>query len=406
MAALIFHGRLFDVVEHGEVDRAFLLLHREPQLSLWGHEDGCNLKREAIHTKTQLSAALLAMVYATCLSAQPEDTADQTKAKCAKYLQTPLPAEASSIASPKTWPDCNSYRLYFGIGVTVDYSAARNCAWAERLAIQTGIESEYTVASVFGGSAMLSVLYANGEGVKKNLPLAIRFACEQGWAEAEFEGRIRHLESLRDKPAAPGSKFQFCDDITSGFMMGFCSAYVKELTDQKRAGDVHALSSTWPQPQQTAFTALVQTEQAYSKAHGNWEINTAGTARVAEEIGAEQKLRDEFLAALRSFEKGNLPHGSANDFAKADARLNDLYRKVLASAEAHKSDLGAVQPQGVRTAERAWLKYRDAWVVFAKLRYPSVSPGYWLTLLTTDRIAILKDTSCEITHDDPPCGDR
>jgi hypothetical protein len=131
--------------------------------------NGCNLKREAIHMKTQLFAALLAMIYATSLSAQPE--ANQTKAKCAKYLQTPLPPEASSIASPKTWPDCNSYRLYSGIGVTVDYSAARNCAWAERLAIQTGIESEYTVASVFGGSAMLSVLYANGEGVKKTCRL-------------------------------------------------------------------------------------------------------------------------------------------------------------------------------------------------------------------------------------------
>src|ERR1039458_1231526 len=48
--------------------------------------------------KTQLFAALLAMIYATSLSAQLE--ANQTKAKCAKYLQTPLPPEASSIASP------------------------------------------------------------------------------------------------------------------------------------------------------------------------------------------------------------------------------------------------------------------------------------------------------------------
>jgi len=366
--------------------------------------NGCNLKREAIHMKTQLFAALLAMIYATSLSAQPE--ANQTKAKCAKYLQTPLPPEASSIASPKTWPDCNSYRLYSGIGVTVDYSAARNCAWAERLAIQTGIESEYTVASVFGGSAMLSVLYANGEGVKKNLPLAIRFACEQGGAEAEIEDRIRHLESLRDKPAAPGSKFRSCDDMTSFIMMGYCSAYDKELTDQKRTGDLRALSSAWLQTQQTAFNALVQTEQAYSEAHGEWEIDASGLLRAANEIGAEQNLRDKFLKALRSFEKGDLPHGSADDFAKADARLNALYRKVLASAEEHKSDLGAVQPKGVRTAERAWLKYRDAWVVFAKLRYPSVSPESWLTLLTADRIAVLKDTSCEITHDPPPCGDR
>jgi uncharacterized protein YecT (DUF1311 family) len=346
---------------------------------------------------------LLSVVSAARLSGQLGDTDNQTKAKCEKYLKTPLPAEASLITAPKAWPDCDSYRLYSGIGAKVDYSAARHCAWTERLAIQAGMEPEYTVASVFGGSAMLSVLYANGEGVKRSLPLAIRFACEQGWAPAEFEGRVRHLESLQDKPAAPGNEFRFCDDMTSGAMEGFCAAYDKELTDQLRAGGLRTLSTNWPQ-QQNALNALVQAEQAYSTAHGNGEINASGTLRVAEEIGTEQKLRDEFLAALRWFEKGDLPHGSAKEFVAADARLNELYRKLLASAEAHQSEFGAVQPEGIRTAERAWLKYRDAWVAFAKLRYPSVSAESWLTLLTDNRIRILKDASCEIVPDDPSCG--
>ena len=76
---------------------------------------------------------------------------------------------------------------------------------------------------------MLTVLYANGDGVERNIPLALRFACEQGWAPAEFEGRVKHLESFNFVKPSPRGQFSFCDDITSGFMQGFCAAYDSEI---------------------------------------------------------------------------------------------------------------------------------------------------------------------------------
>jgi uncharacterized protein YecT (DUF1311 family) len=350
--------------------------------------------------------AILLAVLTAHLWGQLEDTDPQTKVKCEKYLQTSLPAEASLIAAPKAWPDCNSYKLYSGIGIKVDYAAARKCAWAERLAIQANLQPKYTVASIFGGSAMLSVLYANGEGVERNIPLAIRFSCEQGWAPAEFGGRVVHLESLRGKPAVSGSKFQFCDDITSGFMQGYCTAFDTEIQDQTRTRDIHLLSLSWPPQQQSLLNALAQAEQAYAHAHGSGEINISGTARAAEQIEEENKLRDEFQAALIFFEKGNLPKAFSDDLVKSDNELNLLYRKAVADAETRKSGYGAVQPEGIRATERAWLKYRDAWIAFTKMRYPSVSTEAWLTLLTNDRIAVLQDTLCEIGTRDEPCDDE
>ncbi len=328
--------------------------------------------------------------------AQLEDADVETQAKCKQYLQLALPAEAAHISPPKQWPDCNSYRSYSGLGTKVDFVAARRCAWSERLATQADLEPKYTVASVFGGSAMLATLYANGDGVERNIPLALRFACEEGWAPAEFEGRIKHLESLQDQPADPAKEFDYCDDITSGAMEGYCAAYNREIADQGRDKTLKAIPAAFSAPQRAAFSGLLQAQDAYTQAHGKGEIYLSGSARAMFQIDAEQTLRDDFLAAMQSFEKGNYPAGSSATFSEADARLNHAYQAALADAEAHKSETGAVQPEGIREAERAWLTYRDAWVAFAAARYPAVPKEAWLTILTKDRTSILDGSFCDM----------
>lgn len=352
-----------------------------------------------------LPAALLVMC-ALPVAAQLEDADATTQSKCNEYLKTSLPPESRQVTVVTKWPDCNSYKFYSGLGTKVDFAAARKCAWAERLATQAELEPRYTVASVLGGSAMLATLYANGEGVERNIPLALRFACEEGWAPAEFSARIEHLESMQ-KSAGADAKFSYCDDITSGAMEGYCAAYFRELADQDRAKTLDAIPERFTPAQRDAFSELVLAQQAYALAHGNGEIGSSGTARSMYAIDAEQTLRGDFLAAVQSFEAGHYPGGSPASFAEADARLNLAYKKAVAYAEAHKADNGAVQPDGIRDAERAWLKYRDAWVAFAKLRYPAVLAEAWLTLLSKDRTSILDGSFCDmdaIANGDKRCA--
>jgi len=337
------------------------------------------------------------------LFAQLQYADAKTKAECAKYVQTPLPAEAASIAAPSQWPDCSSYKLYSGIGTKLDFEAARRCAWQERSAAQAGLAPRYTVASVLGGAAMLTQLYANGDGAERNIPLAIRFACEADGAPAEIQGRIEHLESLSSQSTSAAAKFKFCDDTTSGFMDGFCTSYEAELSDQSRTNALQDLSSKWPEPEQSAFATLEKAQEAYTEAHGKGEIDSSGTSRAAQEIAAEQSLRDSFLDALKSFEKGDLPHHSAAEAQQTDSDLNRAFREAVADSETSKSKYGAVQPEGIRTAERSWLAYRDAWIAFAKLRYPSVSDETWLTLLTKDRIVTIQGGPCASDPDNSQC---
>jgi uncharacterized protein YecT (DUF1311 family) len=359
-----------------------------------------------LHMKLGALVAFLIAISALRLAAQLELADSATQNKCKQYVATPLPPEAAQVPTPKVWPDCNSYRLYSGIGTKADYAAARRCAWSERVAQQAGLEPRHTIASVFGGSAMLTVLYTNGEGVPKDKALALRFACEADGAAAEISYRLKDIEARFAKTAATKKKFDFCDDITSGFMQGFCAAYGSEFADQQRIAAVRAFSARMSQAQREVFDQLNKLQKEYAHAHADGEVDTSGTARAMNEIDAEDSLRDDFLAALRSFESGKLPTGSAAAYKDTDAELNLTYGKEMNNAEEHKSEYGAVQPEGIRAAERTWLKYRDAWVEFAKLRYPHMAPEIWLTLLTKDRISVLNGSFCDMDAEDGPCAQK
>jgi len=352
------------------------------------------------------SVAILLLALDARLLAQGSNAENEPLPRCKEYLKTPLPDEAATIPAPKDWPECDSHKLYSGIGGPVDFAAARRCAWSERLASQAGFEPRYTVASVFGGAAMLTVLYANGEGVDRSLPLALRFACEAEGASAEISTRLDHIESLSTRIQIRDEKLNFCDDITSGFMEGFCAAHVSELADQKRLRSFDAMSAQMSPAQRQAFAQLIDKEADYSRAHGIGEIDLSGTARAMYQIDAEQTLRDDFLAALQSFELGKTPAGTPQAYKDADAKLNLAYHRAIAIAEAHKKDYGSVQPNGIRDAERAWIKYRKAWMAFAKLHYPKVPPVAWLTLLAHDRTSILDGSFCEMDAVDGPCAQK
>lgn len=163
------------------------------------------------------------------------------------------------------------------------------------------------------------------------------------------------------------------------------------------------LTSRFTSSQQAAFDVLSKSQQAYARAHAAGEIDLSGSARAMYHIDAEDTLRDDFIEALRSFEAGKFPNFAAGEYPKADTQLNAVYRQVMNNAEAHKSDYGAVQPEGIRDAKRSWLKYRDAWATFAKLRYPAVQPKVWLTLLTNDRTSVLDGSFCDMDAEEGPC---
>ena len=125
------------------------------------------------------------------------------------------------------WPACASYRSYSGIGRPVDYTQARSCAWTERLAQQASLplNSDYFIGWTVGGSLILADIYFNGTGVKRNIPLAMRFACE---SEAAMASLV--LEEMAKSTPEKGFRphVEFCDYAYSSYTKDFCTAYASE----------------------------------------------------------------------------------------------------------------------------------------------------------------------------------
>jgi uncharacterized protein YecT (DUF1311 family) len=352
-------------------------------------------KSQFVFLLALVGAALLATELPTAHTQVPADS------ECKEPLQTPLPAEALAVVPPIAWPDCDSYKSYSGIGRKADFVAARQCAWSERLAQRANLAPRYTVASLFGGSAMLTVLYANGEGVEQNKPLALRFACESELADQGIE----NILALPTEPHVTGKKFKYCDEAFTTFQMNFCAAYGDEIAAQKRQDELDRLSIRWPHTDKDAFAALERAEEAYVAAHGGGETYLGGTIRNLRVDGVEERQRDKFLAAVREFESGRLPRGTEADYRKADSDLNSTYKEALklAAKQDFAEDDGLIRPEGIQKAERAWLEYRDAWVAFAKLHYPHTDANVWLTLLTRNRYWSLRMTLCNVGWADAAC---
>jgi uncharacterized protein YecT (DUF1311 family) len=232
------------------------------------------------------------------------------------------------------------------------------------------------------------MIYANGQGVARNFDLAIKFACEVDGAPAENQGRFEHLLKLR-KENWQGSDFNLCDDATSGFMQGWCAKLNNGRVQIGQNSNLQSLTSHWSAQEKQVFAHLQQAANAYFQASSQNEVDLSGTGRAAFEIEAEGKLKKQFVTALERFEKGDLPNFTTDQFQEADAQLNAAYAKIQ-SKPAQGMAYTTVTPAGVKTAQRAWLHYRDAWVQFGAVQYPSVSAESWKTWLSEQRSKMLQ----------------
>lgn len=352
-----------------------------------------------------LPAVSILLIIPSAGQASPEHAA-QIDQKCQAYFHVPLPEEASTVRAPTSLPSCHSLWRYYGFGgEQQDTEAARKCAWKERaLFLKDG---QVQGGPGDDGLETLANIYANGVGVPRDVRLALRFACESAKLQTLTTAHIDDLEDLLAEPAPKSKKeyFNMCDGSPVTPEVAICANWQEVLNDDDRGARFAQITSKWTAPQKAAFATLLKAEGAYAAAHGRGEVNMAGTMRAVFEVDAEAAVHNDFAAALESFEAGHLPAAAEPHPEAADAALNQEYRAIMTSAQQHKDEYGAVDPDGIRNTERAWLKYRDAWIAFAALRYPQVDRSVWLDLLTRDRTLVLKATACEVDFEIPGCPD-
>lgn len=363
-----------------------------------------------------------------------------TQKICAR-LRGLRPPAADIPGSGGDTPDgrCSSSALYYAIGEKADPAKARACAFYEIGRPDLGDDP-------FAGIGMLMTIYANGRGAKRDLDLATALACRLYGAPAELDGRIRHLQMMKEAlaghpdaedadgcmrakggvvacggigadvlsgrttpkefadkaTAAPDTTpvavptFDYCDDITSGFAGAQCAARDADIADAKRDEQIDAISVDWSEAERTSFAALRQAAEAYAQVSADNEVDMSGTARGMFAIQQREAVLDAFLATLQRAEAGSLPPSDKTDAQAADAALNELYRRIMAiriapgDVEGYQSSDSlpstTVTHEGIRRTERAWISYRDAWLAFAARHLPTAQAARLAPYLTRKRI--------------------
>lgn len=314
----------------------------------------------------RLVAALLLALARTCAAAAPHDEA------CRELAQLAYPAPEQAPPA-----QCQSVRLYYGIGAPKDPAGARRCALAAGASDQPFQEHH----------GVLMMVYANGLGVPRDYQLARKAACAAEGAPAETEARLAHLQEMEEGRRGAHPAIDICDDITSGYMGGWCASLRADLDEQERGPAFARLVASWTPREKRALTRLEQQAARFFDERSGSEIDRSGTLREAFTIREQARQLAHFRAAIGAFERGALPRFTQAQFDRLDADMNAAYQALRRLPE---QQYPIIRFEGVQQTQRAWLAYRDAWVDFGRVKYPSVPASAWQAWATQQRTAMLR----------------
>lgn len=164
----------------------------------------------------------------------------------------------------------------------------------------------------------------------------------------------------------------------------------RDLAIEKKRFDSLRKSIDARSPEErVAYNALIASFTAFVDAHLATEGCKGGTYCGVINENDRAIINRNFLVMAEGFLKDGFPSFTEDDLTREDAALNAAYQEEFSSLPASCSApdpvLGCVSQADLRDTERAWIRYRDAWVVFGRLRWPQVTSSSWLTYLTVQR---------------------
>ena len=237
----------------------------------------------------------------------------------------------------------------------------------------------------FDAELVLMMLFANGEGVPRSSSLARRFVCEFHAGGFDPQAVLQVIDSKR--------KLDFCT-ASEGYGRTpdfYCTQMNQGRVDASLQEESVRAKKTLPPAVWATWNILDHARMAYFAARQ--AEHSQGTAGIALfNMDLNQAADAGWLEYLRDIAGGTPPKGvlEASDFKAADQELNSMYKHAMESAAMNCNPYTPC-PDAIRTAERAWIQYRDAWVGLAAVRWPQIAADKWLSWLTRARIEELGD---------------
>lgn len=286
--------------------------------------------------------------------------------QCEKVKNTEIPlADQINPYGTTFQKNCDAEALYYGIGQETDVNKARVCAYSQR-------KEEPNNDYIYQGSGILMMLYANGEGVKRNIPLAKRFACEIGFDSYTLDNQNE------------STKIDICDNPISTYVELICNSHESHLAEMQRQTKLQIFKKKLTAEERIAFEKLIAAAADFISDHGQYEVGYPGAADAANAAARERAVnnqRDDFMDSLKHLEEHNMPHFQLKvEDATLDTLYQNLQHKLLTEGESY-----IIDADGIKITQKAWVKYRNTWIEFAKLKYPDYSADTISALLTHKR---------------------
>ena len=160
-----------------------------------------------------------------------------------------------------------------------------------------------------------------------------------------------------------------------------------QTTDDRDLAVLTKSMESGPADQRLAFNVLLVAFSTFRDAHLRHE--TCHTAESCIERRASERTRydHDFLLMAHGFSPGPAPTFTSDDLVAADGTLNSYFEKVSGILPVTCSGSNCLSQSTFREVQRDWIRYRDAWITFGTLRWPTISSETWRTYLTQQRSA-------------------
>lgn len=328
-----------------------------------------------------LAAAMLAASESSLAQQPTHLSGEEVEKLCTEADKVPVPTGLLPTAAQaaKLAPSCSPLDLYYA-STPGHLEETRLCGlaqWQRDVALDARhVESPRISSSQFLAIAMV---FANGEGAPRNIPLARRFACLAG------DDGFTDVDNVLT--AIDGGKLEVCSEDGSFFGRQpnyECLLVLQARITNELEREEDRAERTLPRARMVLWQALANARSDYLDAHLP-ELPNGNTGATQSGMDDMLNLDRAWIEVLRSIEKGELPQGFANaaTFAEVDKQLNVQYADRLKEAVEYPSMMSIAE---LRTAERAWLRYREAWVQFGTACWPRTKPDQWRSWLTAQRL--------------------
>lgn len=245
----------------------------------------------------------------------------------------------------------------------------------------------------------LAMIFANAWGAGRDYDAALYFLCRAAdeMAAAEQWAMIGHIQEMR-KDKNP-QDLLYCDYASSGAGQLYCGLIEKDLKDTGRENKIEKLRKTLDQKSQEKLGDLVKATEKFAGEEGALAAvpDIGGTGYPAEVLSEQGKIYDDAVSAIIRFAGKRASEASVERLKKADADLNNAYKSAMANPPECVicSDPKTEGVNALRDAQRAWIKWREAWILFYQTRWRAAAAADVLkreitTELTVERTKKLR----------------